>query len=134
MSGPLLDRFDLRVPITRPMVEHLLGGQSEEATAAVSARVATVRALSYRRGIRSNAELSVERLDEVAPLSHAARRLLERRLRLGELSARGLHRIRRVARTLADLEGAPDVLGDEHVAAALQLRVGQSAFFPQATW
>jgi magnesium chelatase family protein len=134
MSGPLLDRFDLRVLITRPMVEHLLDGQPEEPTAAVSARVAGVRALSCRRGVRSNAELPSDRLDEVAPLSAAARRLVERRLRLGELSARGLHRVRRVARTLADLEGAPDVVGDEHVAAALQLRVGQSVFFPVAAW
>ncbi|MBO0886691.1 MAG: YifB family Mg chelatase-like AAA ATPase [Acidimicrobiales bacterium] len=134
MSGPLLDRFDLRVPITPPMVEHLLGGEPEEPTAVVSARVASVRALSCRRGIRSNAELPADRLDEVAPLSAAARRLLERRLRLGELSARGLHRVRRVARTLADLEGAPDVVGDEHVAGALQLRVGQSAFFAAAAW
>lgn len=134
LSGPLLDRFDLRVLITRPTVEHLLGGEPEEPTAAVSARVARVRALSCRRGVRSNAELPPDRLDEVAPLGAAARRLLERRLRLGELSARGLHRVRRVARTLADLEGAPDVVGDEHVAAALQLRVGQSAFFPVAAW
>jgi magnesium chelatase family protein len=130
MSGPLLDRFDLRVPITRPTVEHLLGGEPEESTATVSARVREVRQLSALRGTRSNADLPTDRLDEVAPLNATARRLLERRLRQGDLSARGLHRIRRVARTLADLEGAPELVGEEHVAAALQLRVGQSAFFP----
>jgi magnesium chelatase family protein len=134
MSGPLLDRFDLRVPVSRPTVEHLLGGEPEEPTATVTARVAEVRRLSALRGIRSNAELPADRLDEVAPLNATARRLLERRLRQGDLSARGLHRVRRVARTLADLEGATELVGEEHVAAALQLRVGQSAFFPVEAW
>jgi magnesium chelatase family protein len=130
LSGPLLDRFDLRVPVTRPAVEHLLDGGREESTATVAARVAQARALSAERGLRCNAGIPAGQLDEVAPLSPPARRLLERRLRQGEISARGLHRARRVARTLADLDGAPCVVSDEHVAAALQLRVGEKAFFP----
>ncbi|PZS23327.1 MAG: AAA family ATPase, partial [Acidimicrobiales bacterium] len=72
----------------------------------------------------------VNRLDEVAPLDEAAARLLERRLRAGALSARGLHRVRRVARTLADLDGAPRRVGVAHVAGALELRVGCSALVP----
>jgi magnesium chelatase family protein len=80
--------------------------------------------------VRTNAELPAKRLDEVAPLRGDAQELLERRLRSGTLSARGLHRVRRVARTLADLDGAPPVIGAGHVAAALELRVAFAALAP----
>ena len=122
LSGPLLDRFDLRVPVGRPEVAELLGGPPGEGTATVAERVAAARSVAGERGVRANAELPVPRLDEVAPLSAPAWRTLERRLRAGTLSARGLHRVRRVARTLADLDGAPAVVGEEHVCAALELR------------
>ncbi len=71
---------------------------------------------------RCNAELPASRLEEVAPLTPAARTLLECELRSGTLTARGLHRVRRVARTLADLAGADTVVGEEHVCLALGLR------------
>jgi magnesium chelatase family protein len=122
LSGPLLDRFDLRVSISRPDVGDLLAGAPGESTAAVRDRVAQARAIARRRGVRTNAELRGAALEEVTPLSAAATRLLEHKLRTGALSARGLDRIRRVARTLADLDGAPDQLGDEHVCAAVELR------------
>jgi magnesium chelatase family protein len=122
LSGPLLDRFDLRVMVSRPDVRALLGGAPGESTAAVAARVADARQLARERGVRANAELAPERLDEVAPLAPAAATLLEDKLRTGRLSARGLHRVRRVARTLADLGGGPHVIGEEHVCLALGLR------------
>ena len=77
--------------------------------------------------MRSNAELSPRLLDEVAPLAPAAARVLEWRLRTGALSGRGLHRVRRVARTVADLDGGPVLIGEEHVCAALELRAERSA-------
>jgi magnesium chelatase family protein len=61
-------------------------------------------------------------LDELAPLARGAGRLLEHRLRAGLLSARGLHRIRRVARTVADLAGEAGPVAEEHVCLALSLR------------
>lgn len=122
LSGPLLDRFDLRVVVDRPDVDGLLGGPAAEPTATVAARVAAARTLACRRGVRCNAELPAHRLDEVAPLEPAAAALLEHKLRAGWLSARGLHRVRRVARTLADLAGGGRYLGEEHVCLALGLR------------
>ena len=122
LSDPVLDRFDLRVPLTRPDVGELLGGPPGESTATVAARVAVARRLATDRGVRSNAQLPPGRLDEVAPLSASALRVLEWRLRAGTLSARGLHRVRRVARTVADLDGAPDRVGEEHLCAALEMR------------
>lgn len=127
LSGPLLDRFDLRIPVLRPDVAQLLGGPPGESSAAVVLRVAAVRALATQRGLRTNAELPAGRLDEVAPLSAAAQRVLEWRLRAGSLSARGLHRVRRVARTLADLERCEGAVGEEHVCAALELRADPPA-------
>ena len=127
LSDPLLDRFDLRVPLTRPEVGELLGGPPGETTATVAARVAAARRLAASRGVRVNAELPPGRLEEVAPLSAPARRVLEWRLRSGTLSARGLHRVRRVARTVADLDGAPEVVGEEHLCAALEMRAEAAA-------
>jgi magnesium chelatase family protein len=122
LSGPLLDRFDLRVVVTRPDAASVLGGPPGESSAVVAARVAAARQLAADRGVPCNARLPATRLDELAPLVPAASRLLEHRLRAGTLSARGLHRVRRVARTLADLAGSAGPLGEEHVCLALSLR------------
>lgn len=123
VSAPLLDRFDLRVAIDRPDVDDLLGpGLSGESSASVAARVATARVLARRRGVAANAAIPGNRLDELAPVTPEGRVVLERWLRSGRLSARGLHRVRRVARTLADLEGRTGPVDDDDVLAALGLR------------
>jgi magnesium chelatase family protein len=126
ISGPLLDRFDLRVRVDRPEVADLLGwgpaSELPESSAAVAARTAMVRALAADRGVASNAEIPDGRLDEVAPLTRSAGRVLEVRLRQGQLSARGLYRVRRVACTLADLSGRPGHVDEQEVCAALELR------------
>ena len=127
LSGPLLDRFDLRVPVSRPEVGELLGGPAGESTAAVAERVAAARDLAVLRDVRANAHIPAGRLDEVAPLSPGAWRILEFRLRSGTLSARGLHRVRRVARTVADLQGVTGEVGEEHLCSALELRTDVDA-------
>jgi magnesium chelatase family protein len=130
-SGPLLDRFDLRVLVSRPSVDSLLRGDGGETTAVVADRVAEARQRAEARGVRCNADLPAQRLDEVAPLTATAAALLEHKLRTNGLSARGLHRVRRVARTLADLAGAGTVIGEDHICLALGLRaeprVGEEA-------
>lgn len=124
LSGPVLDRFDLRVEVHRPDPSALLAAEPGEGTAAVAERVVRARALAAARGVRCNADLPAERLDEVSPLSRGATRLLEAALRQGRLTARGLARVRRVARTVADLDGfAPEgPLPVEPVALAMALR------------
>jgi len=134
VSGPLLDRFDLRVRVQQPEVDALLApraGSGGESTAEVAARVARARQLATERGLRVNAELPAGRMDEQAPLSPGARRLLERRLREGLLSARGLDRVRRVALTIADLGCMQGRLDEEAVLMALALR--GSGIFSQDT-
>lgn len=125
LSGPLLDRFDLAVPLARPKVSDLLGGAPGESSAAVAARVRMVRAMAAARGVRCNAELSPVQLGQHASLSDKAAAMLEGGLASGALSARGLHRVWRVARTVADLAGTGPTITEEHVAEALTLRVGR---------
>jgi len=122
LSGPLLDRFDLRVVVSRPDATSVLGGPPGEGTGVVAERVAAARELARLRGVRNNAELPAPELDALAPLAPGAARLLEHRLRSGLLSARGVHRVRRVARTIADLGGATGPVAEEHVCLALSLR------------
>jgi magnesium chelatase family protein len=122
LSGPLVDRFDLRVEVGRPDVAELLSEVPGEPTAAVAARVAAVRALAAERSVAGNAQLPAWRLDDVAALDRSATRLVERTLRMGRLTGRGLGRVRRVARTIADLAGHDGALAFEHVSAALALR------------
>jgi magnesium chelatase family protein len=122
LSGPLLDRFDLRVDVARPDPDELLGGPPGESTAEVARRVLAVRSLAAARGVGCNADIPARRFDELVPLAPGALRLLELGLRAGALSGRGLHRVRRVARTLADLAGRDGVVGEEDVALAMQLR------------
>jgi magnesium chelatase family protein len=122
LSGPLLDRFDLRVDVARPDVDALLGGAPGEATAPVAERVGRARERARARGVRANAELRGGSLEVHAPLSPDSHAVLGEALRGGRLSARGLDRVRRVALTLADLQGHDGSLEVEHISAALALR------------
>lgn len=126
VSGPLLDRFDLRIDVQRPTADELLRGEPGETSATVAARVAEVRARAVARGVSANAALSGPLLERHAPLEGDAASVLERALRDGRISARGLSRLRSVARTIADLDeidGAPaGPLRRRHVTLALALR------------
>lgn len=121
ISGPLLDRIDLRVPVTRPEVDDLLTGPPGESTVVVAARVAAARERALARQGCLNAGLAGAVLALAAPLCPASLALLRRQLERGRLSGRGLHRVRRVARTLADLAGLHE-LDVEVVRTALALR------------
>lgn len=122
VSGPLLDRFDLRLDVHRPDPHALLHGTASETTAQVAERVRRVRERSRRRGATTNAELPGPTLERVAPLSGQAAQLLERALESGRLTARGLRRLWRVGLTIADLADHEGPLLAEHVASAFHLR------------
>lgn len=122
LSGPLLDRFDLRVEVRPPSARVLLGGAEEESTEVVAHRIMQARARAAARGVRCNAELPADRLDEVAPLSDEAADELRGELERGGLTGRGLRRVRTVARTIADLNGLGTRIDAATVQAALALR------------
>lgn len=124
ISGPLLDRFDLRVNVDRPDVDQLLSAEPGESTVVVRARVAAARDRAAARGVSANAHLDSGALERWAQLSRPARLLVADLLRRGQLTARGLQRVRRVALTMADLDGVPGdtPLADHHLGHALELR------------
>lgn len=131
LSGPLLDRFDLRVGVERPAVDDLLGSADAaagchgfaEPTSVVAQRVAAARQRGLARSGQPNSQIPGARIDELAPLHPDARRVLRDLLESDRLTGRGYHRVRRVARTLADLEGADDLVLEQHVVMAMQMRV-----------
>ena len=128
VSGPLLDRFDLRIFVDRPDVGELMGDTSlepwsDEPSWLVAARVAAARRRAAERGYAANAVIPGRRLAELVPLGTEAAGVLETRLRQGQLSARGFHRVRRVAQTLADLAGWAGPLRADDVHGALALRI-----------
>jgi magnesium chelatase family protein len=132
LSGPLLDRFDLRVEVGRPEVHDLMAAVPPgESTGTVAARVRSARACAAARGVVSNADLQSWQLEGFAPLEAAARRLVERALASGRLTGRGLGAVRRVALTIADLADEHPPLGTGHVSAALALRTEPSFLAPR---
>lgn len=125
VSGPLLDRFDLRVRVDRPRVDDLLSGQRGESSASIAERVGAARDLALARQSCLNSRIGVSKLDDWAPLDAPARALVRHEVERERLTGRGYHRVRRVARTLADLRrpGA-DIVEEADVALALELRAG----------
>ena len=129
ISGPLLDRIDLHIDVPAVASGDLALPLPGESTAVIAHRVAAARARQARRyaslpaerRIRTNAEADGSLLDEIATPESAGRALLLRAAERLRLSARGYHRVLRVARTLADLEGA-ETVGRRHVAEALSYR------------
>lgn len=126
LSGPLLDRFDVRVNVMRPRPDAFFELADSEPSHRVAERVAVARDRALQRNVRCNADLAPAELDRYAPLSRVASSLLRKQMRYGLLSGRGFHRIVRVALTLSDLR-KPDApidaeIEEEDVCAALELR------------
>jgi predicted ATPase with chaperone activity len=125
VSGPLLDRIDLHIEVQAVSAADLVLPPPAEGSAEVASRVAEARSLQTRRyaaaGIRTNAEADGALLEQVATPDEAGRALLGQATETMRLSARGFHRVLRVARTIADLAGSEGV-GRVHVAEALSYR------------
>jgi magnesium chelatase family protein len=128
ISGPLMDRIDLRIEVPAVTAADLLLPPPAEGSAEIAARVAAARAIQLSRyaalglgAIRTNAEAPAAVLDEVARPDAQGLALLREAADAMRLSARGYHRVLRVARTLADLDGAAGV-ARRHLAEALSYR------------
>jgi magnesium chelatase family protein len=128
ISGPLLDRIDLRIEVAPVTAADLILPPPAEGSAEVAARVAAARDIQLKRyaarglsKVRTNSEAPSSILEEVAKPDAAGLKLLRDAAETMKLSARGYHRVLRVARTLADLDAAERV-GRLHLAEALSYR------------
>jgi magnesium chelatase family protein len=124
LSGPLVDRIDLRVAVGRPAPAVLGSERLEESSASVRDRVCAARARSRARGVARNGALSGRALRRLGPPEAAGADLLQSAERAG-LSPRGTDRVLRVAWTLADL-AARRRPGADEVGLALALRAPES--------
>lgn len=127
ISGPLMDRFDLRVEVPPVAFTDLDLPASGDSSAQVADRVQRARAeqqarYAARSGMRLNADAEGEALEEIATPDAEGRALLTKAAERFGLSARGYHRVLRVARTIADLDGSKD-LRHPHIAEALSYRL-----------
>ena len=130
ISGPLMDRFDLRVEVPPVAFADLELPESGDPTAVVAARVSAARAVQAERfrdvpGTRVNSDAEGRLLEKIATPDAAGKELLNRVAERFGLSARGYHRVLRVARTIADLAGSEAVL-KSHVAEAVSFRLAIS--------
>ncbi|MBU3030429.1 YifB family Mg chelatase-like AAA ATPase [Paracoccus marinaquae] len=127
ISGPLMDRFDLRLEVPAVSFTDLELPPAGESSARIAARVAAAREIQRRRfrdtpRIRANADASGSLLDEIAAPDSEGRALIVKAAdRLG-LTARGYHRILRTARSIADLEGS-ETVRVPHLAEAISYRL-----------
>lgn len=130
VSGPLLERIDLRVEVPRLQTTELLESSVSESSAVVRARVLAARKRQQARlapfGLRTNSEIGNARLRKVARLDVASEQLLRSAIdRLG-LSARAVTRVLRVALTIVDLDGSEEI-SSSHIAEAIQYRERNAA-------
>ena len=135
LSGPLLDRIDMHVEVPAVTVADLMLPPPAEGSAAVAARVADARAIQAPQGatprwaapdVAANAAAPANLIEEVARPDAEGRTLIRQASERLQLSARGFHRVLKLARTVADLDGA-DTVAARHLAEALSYRADQRA-------
>jgi magnesium chelatase family protein len=125
VSGPLLDRLDLQVEVPQVDFKDLTAAREGEASSRVRDRVIGARAIQRRRllgtGLHANAQLGPKQIAKWCQLDAGSQSHLETIVQKRGISARGVHRILRVARTLADLQ-ARDEIGRDHLRSAIDFR------------
>jgi magnesium chelatase family protein len=147
VSGPLLDRIDIHIEVPAVQYKELRGGAAAEGSAEIRARVMAARERQHARfdagsgagdgaasqvrtrptgrsasqAIYANAQMTTQQVRVFCELSSDAERILERAMQQQGLSARAHDRILKVARTVADLDGAVDI-SVKHIAEAIQYR------------
>lgn len=125
VSGPILDRIDIHIEVPRVKYEKLASEKVSEASAMVKERVEKARETQRLRfkgsKIKANSEMSAKKIKEFCTLDPGAEKLVGNAVDSMKLSARVYHRILKLARTIADLEGVENITSG-HIAEALQFR------------
>ena len=132
ISGPLLDRIDIRIEVPALSFEELNGRQAGEDSAAVRERVDRARKIAAERyreiGVRCNGALTGAQTKKWCRYDEKAEAVLQSSFVSRHMSARGLDRILRLARTIADLEEA-EIISESHVLEAVQFRFSSEKYF-----
>ncbi len=122
LSGPLLDRIDIQLYV--PKVSHLALRKrpvDSESSAQIRKRVIITRAIQHHRQGKLNSQLSIKEIDQYCPLDDNGYRLLDKVIMQFNMSARGYHRILKLARTVADMKKSPQI-AVEHLSIAIKMR------------
>jgi magnesium chelatase family protein len=125
ISGPLMDRVDIHVEVPAVAYRELTAGSAEETSQRIRERVTQARAIQMARFRRSriycNAQMNSRQIRTFCPIDGASQHLLESAIHTLAFSARAYHRILKIARTLADLDGGGPI-GEHHIGEAIQYR------------
>jgi magnesium chelatase family protein len=125
ISGPLLDRIDIHIEVPRVEYDKLTEARQGESSATIRERVEAARERQRARfagtGLMSNADMGPAEVRKYCELNESGRSLVRTAMQQLQLSARAFHRILKLARTIADLEGAGDIQ-THHLAEAIQYR------------
>jgi len=123
LSGPFRDRFDIHLEVPVPKFEELHLLPSAESSQDVKKRVEHARARQRKRygSDKTNNQMTLSDLENFARLNANCLTILKQAIELNHFSARAMHRITKVARTIADLEGVEEI-GDNHLLEAIQYR------------
>ncbi|RLE09160.1 hypothetical protein DRJ04_10145 [Candidatus Aerophobetes bacterium] len=125
ISGPLLDRIDIHIQLRAVRKEELLGNGSSEPSSSIKERVNRARKVQLSRFRRTkifcNAQMSTPQIKRFCPVKGEAKNLLHSAMDELHLSARAYHRILKIARTIADLEGEKEIQ-PPHISEAIGYR------------
>ncbi len=131
LSGPLLDRIDIHLEVPAIKYEKLASEKTEEGSSLVRNRVSQARQIQRQRflsePVGTNAEMGLAQLKKYCQLDSAGQQILKTAVNNLHLSARAYHRVLKLARTIADLAGQPDIKV-QHLAEALQYRPREDNF------
>lgn len=126
LSQPFLDRIDLCVEVAKVQYGDLASGNREESSKEIRERIAKAREIQARRyqkeGIMTNAQLSMQKVEEFCRLGESEKEIMQKAYEQLGLSARSYHKVLRVARTIADLDGKEHIEG-KHLREALSYRI-----------
>ena len=126
VSGPILDRIDLCVEVPKVSLDALMAGEKAEPSVSIRRRVERARRTQRERfrgtGFQFNADMNARAIEELCTLKEEHQRFLKELFSGMNLSGRGYHRILKVARTIADLDGSAE-LTEEHLAEAAGYRM-----------